>query len=237
MNKLTLASWAAGWHRLKALVLDSLSSPINASGRLSDPSGTTFVTTRAAIRQVLTEMVPQDAVSRGTGAARGLANISTERRHLPQADFGTTWRFRPPGTRIRRNDRHTHETRLRQPGGVLRLLPAACRRTYAQSSDATAVRARDNYAFSTSLRRVAAGVTLTRRMTMSNSDRQHCMRKTGPRSPLPGGEGEDRRYSSARRSCGWPRRPSPHPPTFARSGVQTPSLNSKPGRARRVWSR
>ena len=46
------------------------------------------MTARAAIRQVLAEMVPQDAVSRGTGAARGLANISTERRHLPQADFG-----------------------------------------------------------------------------------------------------------------------------------------------------
>ena len=76
MNKLTLAKQAADSHRLKALGLDSVSSPINASGRLSDPSGTISTTARAATRQVLTEMVPQDAVSRGTGAARGLAGTT-----------------------------------------------------------------------------------------------------------------------------------------------------------------
>jgi hypothetical protein len=34
MNELTLAKQAVDWHRLKALVLDRVSSPINASGRL-----------------------------------------------------------------------------------------------------------------------------------------------------------------------------------------------------------
>jgi hypothetical protein len=38
MNELTLAKQAADWPRLKVLVLDSVSSPINASGRLTDLS-------------------------------------------------------------------------------------------------------------------------------------------------------------------------------------------------------